>query len=146
MKVTQKGRFYKNRAIELIGLATLVLFFGTTLEVQAQKELPEVRILASPSFLSLDKLARVLGPRRALLMKMHGAVIVGSSVEEAFVFALHLEENAEKQLWAEASGTVVSMTPNEVEESLSVAFGKSSIEKRWQYYREKEKMAMQRGR
>ena len=79
-------------------------------------------------------------------MKMHGAVIVGSSVEEAFVFALHLEENAEKQLWAEASGTVVSMTPNEVEESLSVAFGKSSIEKRWQYYREKEKMALQRER
>ena len=45
--MTQKGRFYKNRAIELIGLATLVLFFGTTLEVQAQKELPEVRILVS---------------------------------------------------------------------------------------------------
>ena len=45
--MTQKGRFYKNRAIELIGLATLVLFFGTTLEVQAQKELPEVRVLVS---------------------------------------------------------------------------------------------------
>ena len=93
-----------------------------------------------------DKLARVLGPRQALLMKMHGAVIVGSSIEEAFVFALHLEENAEKQLWAEASGKVLAMTPDEVEESLSVAFGKSSIEKRWQYYREKEKMAMRRGR
>ena len=50
------------------------------------------------------------------------------------------------KLWAEASGKVVAMTPNEVEESLGVAFGKSSIEKRLQYYREKEKMAMNRGR
>ena len=31
------------------------------------------------------------------------------------------------KLWAEASGKVVAMTPNEVEVSLGVAFGKSSI-------------------
>lgn len=47
-----------------------------------------------------DGLARVLGLHRAALVKMHGAVIVGASVEEAFVAALQLEENAEKQLWA----------------------------------------------
>ena len=87
-----------------------------------------------------DELARTLGDRQAVLMKMHGAVIVGSSVERAFAYSLHLEENAEKQLLAGASGgPVVGMTPAEIERCLGAAFSDRSIEKRWQYYQEKEK-------
>lgn len=87
-----------------------------------------------------DGLARTLGSRRAALLKMHGAVIVGRSVEEAFVAALQLEENAEKQLWAEATGTVTPMTAEEAERSVRQSFSPNSIAKRWSYYREREKM------
>ena len=87
-----------------------------------------------------NRLARALGDRQAVLMKMHGAVIVGPSVERAFAYSLHLEENAEKQLLAEASGgPVVGMTPAEIEHCLGAAFSDRSIEKRWQYYAEQEK-------
>ena len=89
-----------------------------------------------------DKLASVLGDRQAVLMKMHGAVIVGPSVERAFAYALYLEDNAEKQMLAEASGTVVGMTPAEIERCLELAFGDLSILKRWQFYQGKEKAAM----
>ena len=86
-----------------------------------------------------NELASVLGNKQAVLMKMHGAVIVGPSIERAFAYSLHLEENAEKQLLAEASGsTVTGMTPAEVERCIELSFGDRSIEKRWQYYAKKE--------
>jgi len=88
-----------------------------------------------------DGLARVLGLHRAALVKMHGAVIVGASVEEAFVAALQLEENAEKQLWAEATGTVEPMTAEEAARSVRQSFQPSSIQKRWQYYQDLERVA-----
>ena len=90
-----------------------------------------------------DELASVLGDRQAVLMKMHGAVIVGPSVERAFVYSLYLEDNAEKQLLAEATSTVVSMTPAEIERCLELAFGDLSILKRWQFYQGKERAAME---
>ena len=87
-----------------------------------------------------DGLAKALGKRRAVLLKMHGAAIVGSSVEEAFVASLQLEENAEKQLWAEATGGKVEpMTAEEAARSVRQSFGASSIQKRWQYYQDIEK-------
>ena len=88
-----------------------------------------------------DELASVLGDRQAVLMKMHGAVIVGPSVERAFVYSLYLEDNAEKQLLAEARGMVVGMTPVEIERCLGLAFGDGSILKRWHFYQDKEKAA-----
>ena len=88
-----------------------------------------------------DGLARVLGLHRAVLVKMHGAAIVGSSVEEAFVAALQLEENAEKQLWAEATGTAEAMTADEAARSVRQSFQPSSIHKRWQYYQDLERVA-----
>jgi L-ribulose-5-phosphate 4-epimerase len=86
-----------------------------------------------------DALARALGSHRAALVKMHGAVIVGPSVEEAFVAALQLEENAEKQLWAEATGRAEPMTPEEAARCVRQSFSPFSVAKRWQYYVDKEK-------
>ena len=86
-----------------------------------------------------DGLARTLGSHRAALIKMHGAVIVGASLEEAFVAAIQLEENAEKQLWAEATGKVTPMTPEDAARSVKQSFQASSIQKRWRYYQDKER-------
>jgi L-ribulose-5-phosphate 4-epimerase len=88
-----------------------------------------------------DGLARTLGTHRAALIKMHGAVIVGASLEEAFVAAIQLEENAEKQLWAEATGKVTPMTPEDAARSVKQSFQASSIQKRWRYYQDKERSA-----
>lgn len=90
-----------------------------------------------------DALARSLGGRRAALIKMHGAAVVGKSVEEAFVAALQLEENAEKQLLAEAAGSVTPMSAEEAERCVRQSFGEFSIQKRWEYYLERERRAPQ---
>jgi ribulose-5-phosphate 4-epimerase/fuculose-1-phosphate aldolase len=85
-----------------------------------------------------DGLARALGNRRAVLMKMHGAAIVGATLEEAFVAAFQLEENAQQQLLAEATGKVEPMTPEDVARCIKQSWRPSSIQKRWQYYLDKQ--------
>ncbi len=90
-----------------------------------------------------DGLARALGNRRAVLLKMHGAAIVGRSLEEAFVAAIQLEENAQQQLLAETSGTgkVEPMTPDDIARCIKQSWKPSSIQKRWQYYLDKQAVA-----
>jgi L-ribulose-5-phosphate 4-epimerase len=90
-----------------------------------------------------DGLARALGKRRAVVIKMHGAAIVGASLEEAFVAAIQLEENAQLQFLAEASGAgkVEPMTPEDVTRCIQQSWRPSSIQKRWQYYLDKHAAA-----
>ena len=90
-----------------------------------------------------DGLARALGNRRAVLLKMHGAAIVGNSLEEAFVAAIQLEENAQQQFLAETSGAgkVEPMTPEDVARCMKQSWKPSSIQKRWQYYLDKQSAA-----
>ena len=85
-----------------------------------------------------DALAKALGSHRAVLMRMHGAAIVGAYLEEAFTAALQLEENAQLQITASALGPVDRLTPAEVEQSNRESWTPNSIAKRWEYYREKE--------
>lgn len=88
-----------------------------------------------------DGLARALGNRRAVLIKMHGAAIVGPSLEEAFVAAFQLEENAQQQLLAEQAGAKVEpMTPDDVARCMKQSWRPESIQKRWQYYVDKQSL------
>ena len=82
-----------------------------------------------------DGLARTLGNRRAVLIKMHGAAIVGHSLEEAFVASFQLEENAQQQLMAEQAGAKIEpMTAEDVARCVKQSWSPFSIQKRWQYY------------
>jgi L-fuculose-phosphate aldolase len=47
-----------------------------------------------------EKVAASLGDRPAVLLKSHGAVVVGSNVVECFALAAYLEENAQRQYMA----------------------------------------------
>lgn len=89
-----------------------------------------------------DGLARALGNRRAVLIKMHGAAIAGNSLEEAFVAAFQLEENAQQQLLAEQAGVthVEPMTADDVARCIKQSWSPFSIQKRWQYYVDKQSL------
>jgi ribulose-5-phosphate 4-epimerase/fuculose-1-phosphate aldolase len=85
-----------------------------------------------------DRLAEALGPHRAALLRMHGAVVVGAYLEEAFAATIQFEENAQYQLTASMLGPVDRLTPQEVEDSVRESWKPNSILKRWEYYRAKE--------
>lgn len=57
---------------------------------------------------------KALGRCKALLMRNHGVVVVGASVEESTVLAIMLENACEIQLKAEAAGGIGEMFASEV--------------------------------
>jgi L-fuculose-phosphate aldolase len=57
------------------------------------------------------RVAAALGPHRAALLKNHGVVAVGASIEEAVITAINLENAAKIQLFAEAVGEPAAEFP-----------------------------------
>ena len=61
------------------------------------------------------ELAATLGSHRVVMLKSHGAVVVGADIVEAFVLAIYLEETAKRQYLARALGTPYALAAAEVE-------------------------------
>jgi len=61
------------------------------------------------------ELAATLGSHQVVMLKSHGAVVVGADVVEAFVLAIYLEETAKRQYLARALGTPYALVAAEVE-------------------------------
>jgi ribulose-5-phosphate 4-epimerase/fuculose-1-phosphate aldolase len=59
------------------------------------------------------RLAELIGPRRAALMRGHGIVVVGQDVEEALYASLILEDDARKAVLAATLGELNTFTPEE---------------------------------
>ncbi|HZC56133.1 MAG TPA: class II aldolase/adducin family protein [Xanthobacteraceae bacterium] len=62
--------------------------------------------------------ARALGPGRAVLLKNHGVVVTGATIEEAVISTIMLENGAMVQLLAEAAGEVAPEFPRDDIEKL----------------------------
>ena len=62
--------------------------------------------------------ARALGPGRAVLLKNHGVVVTGATIEEAVISTIMLENGAMVQLLAEAVGEVAPEFPRDDIEKL----------------------------
>lgn len=58
-----------------------------------------------------DRLARALGTKMAVIMKNHGLLTVGQSIESAIWWYLSMENACQTQLLAEAAGTIRPMSP-----------------------------------
>jgi len=81
-----------------------------------------------------EELARALGSARACLMRNHGIVTVGSSVEEAALFALQLERAAKLQILAACLGPYAWTPHAEVAQKAAHLHSPRQLERNWQYY------------
>jgi len=81
-----------------------------------------------------DGVAHSLGKGLAVILQGHGAVIVGASVEEAFVASVLLEDNAVRQYRAAALGTPRPMERGELEEARRQVWNPKVVAKIWTYY------------
>jgi len=81
------------------------------------------------------RLAALLeGGKKALLLKNHGIVTVGRSVEEATLLAIALDRAARIQIFASCLGEV-SGTPESEKEAKSLQLGSDwQIQRNWLYY------------
>ena len=84
-----------------------------------------------------EELAGALGPHRVVMLKSHGAVVVGADIVEAFVLGIYLEETARRQYLARALGTPYALAAAEVEKIGANLRRPHLLKKVWDYHHAK---------
>lgn len=84
-----------------------------------------------------DAIAAALGGRRALLLKNHGALVVGANVAEACIGMTVLEWAADVQLRAAAAGPLQRLDPAAAMQSRRFLLDPANLGLRWEYLRRK---------
>ena len=83
------------------------------------------------------RLADTLGDRPAALMKAHGAVTVGQTIQDAFVLANYLEENSYRQYMAMQIGTPYAFTAEEIEKCREKLWNPALFDRTWNHFKSK---------
>ena len=100
-----------------------------------------VPVLDSPDSINntrmADRLAATLGDRPAALMKSHGAVTVGQNLVEAFVLAVYMEENAQRQYMAMQIGTPYHFDERELALCREKLWSPALFQRAWDHYKAK---------
>jgi HCOMODA/2-hydroxy-3-carboxy-muconic semialdehyde decarboxylase len=79
-------------------------------------------------------LARALGPHWIVLMRRHGATVVGLSLRDLVFRTIYSTRNAELLSRAKALGTVGPLSPGEAEKCLVSNQGPRPTERAWEYW------------
>src|SRR6185312_12178680 len=74
-----------------------------------------------------------LGSNVALLMRGHGSVVTGISIQDAVLSSLYLQVNAQLQMAAMQLGEVSYLTPGEIDVGMRETRGRVASERAWQY-------------
>jgi L-fuculose-phosphate aldolase len=103
--------------------------------------LGDIPLLDSPLSINTQpmgqKVAATLGTAPAVLLKSHGAVIVGSGLVECFALAAYLEENAHRQYMAMQIGSPYVFSDAEQKAFRERLWTPALFQKTWDYYRSK---------
>jgi ribulose-5-phosphate 4-epimerase/fuculose-1-phosphate aldolase len=86
-------------------------------------------------------LARALGPHAMVLMRRHGATVVGKTLQEAVFRSIHTHRNAELLLRARALGTVTPLTRGETEQACDYSLRERPMGRAWEYWQTRLKKA-----
>jgi L-fuculose-phosphate aldolase len=84
-----------------------------------------------------DAIAAALGPKRGLLLKNHGALVVGASVAEACIGMTVLEWAADVQLRAAAAGPLQKLDPAAAAQSKRFLLDAANLGLRWDFLKRK---------
>ena len=84
-----------------------------------------------------QQLAETLGQGRAVLLKSHGAVVVGADIIECFALTIYLEENARRQYLAMQIGEPYVFSDSEQQACRANLWSTSLFTKTWDYHRSK---------
>jgi len=109
-------------------------FFGGTIPVHDNPELIRTDALGAP-------VARDMGGARALLLRGHGALVVGADIPECVTAALYLEESAQRNYLAANLGAIKPYTKDEIRRVAEMLTSRFVIDKTWVYALEKARVA-----
>jgi len=80
------------------------------------------------------EIAQVLGPAKAVILRGHGAVVVGKNIRESCILALYLEESARLQVEAMKLGKPKFISQAEAERIAKRSFKPASTERAWEHF------------
>lgn len=80
------------------------------------------------------EIANLLGPAKAVILRGHGAVVVGHSIREVCMLALYLEESARLQVEAMKLGEPKFVSQTEAERIAKRTFKPASTERAWEHF------------
>lgn len=83
------------------------------------------------------EITRLMGNAKAILLRGHGAVVVGKTIPEVCVLALYLEESARLQTEAMKLGQPKFLSSEEAERVAKRTFKPASTERAWEHFRAK---------
>jgi ribulose-5-phosphate 4-epimerase/fuculose-1-phosphate aldolase len=86
-------------------------------------------------------LARALGENSVVLMKRHGATVVGASLGELVSRSIYLCWNAEHQFRATMLGTPQPLYPGEIELAGAINVKTTAAQRTWEYWSARLKLA-----
>jgi ribulose-5-phosphate 4-epimerase/fuculose-1-phosphate aldolase len=78
--------------------------------------------------------ASLLGPAKAVILRGHGAVVVGHSIREVCMLAVYLEESARLQVEAMKLGEPKFVSQTEAERIAKRTFKPTSTERAWEHF------------
>jgi ribulose-5-phosphate 4-epimerase/fuculose-1-phosphate aldolase len=96
----------------------------------SQEKFGDTTLLVEDMEMGRD-LARLLGNRPTALMRGHGCVTVGSSIQYAVYIAIYLELAAKLQMQAMAMGPITFLTPGEIDRIVA-RMGPYSLNRAWE--------------
>jgi ribulose-5-phosphate 4-epimerase/fuculose-1-phosphate aldolase len=99
-------------------------YFGATIPVHDNPELIRNDTLGAA-------VARDLGTAKAVLLRGHGALVVGEDVLEVVTGAIFLEESAQRLAFAAQLGTPKEFTADEIVRSRDIVGTRSVMQKTW---------------
>ena len=79
-------------------------------------------------------LARTLGPHAMVLMRRHGATVVGASLQEVVFRSIHTHRNAELLLRARTLGEVTPLSEGEAEMACAYSLRERPMGRAWEYW------------
>ncbi|MGH7771345.1 MAG: class II aldolase/adducin family protein [Candidatus Binatia bacterium] len=88
-----------------------------------------------------DEVARTLGAGNAAILRGHGSIVVGETIEGTFAACVDLEESAARLYYASLLGPVRFYTEDEVNRVAKGRSGMPTIQKIWDHYVTKTKLA-----
>lgn len=100
--------------------------------------LGEIPVFPKPTSINnkliAEEVAAMLGGRRVILLRSHGAVIAAEGIVEVFALAVYLEENAYRQYMARQLGEPYVLSAQELELMAKNLWKPNLLKKTWDYH------------
>ncbi len=127
---------FADSSVPLRPMYHMSAFLGAGVPIFEIRDVPDAAQMLVTDARTAQALAKTLGGAAVVLMRGHGAVVVGGSLSAAVSRSVYLDSNARMQAAAIAlGGTVTYLEPADRQSSPEVVEGPDPYDRNWEYWK-----------